>query len=279
MTDLIGSVTAVLDHGFVRVVDLMGDDAAIVQAARISYGGGTKGRRADRDLIRYLMRHRHTSPFEMCVIKLHVRLPIIVARQWIRHRTGAFNEISARYTELADEFYIPPVERLRLQSTTNRQGSGSPLPRDQAQAIHDTLAAHATRAYADYQTLLSVGLARELARNELSGSVYTEWYWRTDLHNLFHFLLLRDEAHAQEEIRAYARAIAAIVADWVPDAYEAWVDYQRDALTFSRLELETLRTVLATGQPPERGTLGLGEWKEFCVKFARLTDGEESDVP
>jgi thymidylate synthase (FAD) len=257
----------VLDAGFVRVVDYMGDDAAIVQAARVSYGRGTKAARDDRGLIRYLMRHWHSTPFEMCEIKLHVKLPIFVARQWIRHRTANVNEYSARYSILDREFYTPAPEHLAAQSSTNRQGRGAVLEGAEAEAALALLRDEAGRAFDAYDRLLGqdgAGLARELARMALPLSTYTQWYWKTDLHNLFHFLRLRADPHAQYEIRVYADAIGALVRAWVPHAWEAFEDYRLGAATFSRPAMACLRRMLA-GETVTQETSGMppGEWREF----------------
>jgi thymidylate synthase (FAD) len=258
----------VLDHGFVRVVDYMGDDAAIVQAARVSYGAGTKAARDDAGLIRYLMRHRHSTPFEMCEIKLHVKLPVFVARQWIRHRTANVNEYSARYSILDREFYIPAPDALAAQSSSNAQGRGEPLAPEEAARVLAWLREDASRAYDHYEAMLSTsgqqGLARELARMTLPASVYTQWYWKIDLHNLFHFLSLRADPHAQYEIRAYAEAIGAIVADWVPHAWSAFEDYRLNAVTFSGKGMAVLRRMLR-GEvvTQEESGMSKGEWREF----------------
>src|ERR1700677_4801137 len=217
----------VLDHGFVRVVDYMGDDAAIVQAARVSYGRGTRRVSEDAGLIRYLMRHRHSTPFEMCEIKYHVKLPIFVARQWIRHRTANVNEYSARYSILDREFYIPAPEQLAAQSVSNRQGRGDILDGEEAAQVLDLLRADAEQCYAHYAFMLNEGenadparrgLARELARMNLTLNTYTQWYWKTNLHNLFHFLSLRADSHAQYEIRVYADEMLRMTEAWVPVA-------------------------------------------------------------
>ena len=264
----------VLDHGFVRVIDYMGDDAAIVQAARVSYGAGTKKARDDTGLIRYLMRHWHSTPFEMCEIKLHVKLPVFVARQWIRHRTANVNEYSARYSILDREFYIPAPEHLAAQSTSNNQGRGDVLQGEEAARVLDILRDDATRAYDHYEDMLSQegqqGLARELARMNLPANVYTQWYWKTDLHNLFHFLRLRADAHAQYEIRVYAEAICKIVADWVPAAYAAFEDYRLGGATLSARALDAVRRMLA-GETVTRETSGMsaGEWREFQALLER----------
>ncbi|MGB5559313.1 MAG: FAD-dependent thymidylate synthase, partial [Paracoccaceae bacterium] len=215
----------VLDHGFVRVIDYMGDDAAITQAARVSYGKGTKSVQNDEGLIRYLMRHWHSTPFEMCEVKLHVKLPVFVARQWIRHRTANVNEYSARYSILDREFYMPAPDQLAAQSTINAQGRGDLLTPAESARVLDILKSDAAQCYDHYQEMISEdgkqGLARELARMNLPANIYTQWYWKVDLHNLFHFLRLRADTHAQYEIRVYAELMCQIVRDWVPLAYGA----------------------------------------------------------
>jgi len=276
----------VLDHGFVRLVDYMGDDAAIVQAARVSYGKGTKSARNDRGLIRYLMRHRHTTPFEMCELKLHVKLPIFVARQWIRHRTANVNEYSARYSILDREFYLPSPEHLAVQSSTNRQGRGEVLTAEQSAHVLSVLRRDAMQAYDTYSELINdqgdgeavdpgaPQVARELARMNLSLNYYTQWYWKVDLHNLLHFLSLRADSHAQYEIRVYADIIGELVSSWVPFAWEAFQDYRMGGAFFSRRELDVLRQLLQGGKADDllpasglslrerkafRQTLGLGK--------------------
>jgi thymidylate synthase (FAD) len=256
LEDRLHRLEPVLDHGFVRLVDYMGDDGAIVQAARVSYGRGTRTASTDRGLIRYLMRHRHTTPFEMCEIKLHVKLPIFVARQWIRHRTANVNEYSARYSILDREFYVPAPEHLAAQSRTNRQGRAAVLSGDEGARVLELLRRDAAQTYDTYAWLLNDDgtgdpvdpersmLARELARMNLTVNYYTQWYWKIDLHNLLHFLALRADPHAQYEIRVYADVIAGIVADWVPVAYEAFADYRLGASLFSRQELEALRAAI-----------------------------------
>jgi thymidylate synthase (FAD) len=272
----------VLDHGFVRVIDYMGDDAAIVQAARVSYGRGTRKVSEDAGLIRYLMRHRHTTPFEMCAIKLHVKLPIFVARQWIRHRMASVNEYSARYSILDREFYLPAPEHLAAQSAANRQGRGNVLDAAEAAFVLATLRADAERSHADYLALLNEqsespaydpsrrGLARELARMNLTLGTYTQWYWKTDLHNLFHFLELRADAHAQHEIRAYAERMLEILAAWVPFAHQAFLDYRLGAASFSAPMLRALRRMLA-GERVEQPDSGLSkrEFSEFMTALGR----------
>jgi thymidylate synthase (FAD) len=258
----------VLDHGFVRVIDYMGDDSAIVQAARVSYGAGTKHVSNDEGLIRYLMRHWHSTPFEMCEVKFHVKLPVFVARQWIRHRTANVNEYSARYSILDREFYIPAPEHLAAQSTVNNQGRGAVLEGEEAARVLEMLKADAGRAYDNYEAMLSQdgqqGLARELARMNLPANVYTQWYWKVDLHNLFHFLRLRADAHAQYEIRVYADLMCKLVADWVPIAFGAFEDYRMGGVSLSAKGIEVLRRRLA-GEAVTQETSGMskGEWREF----------------
>jgi thymidylate synthase (FAD) len=263
----------VLDHGFVRVVDYMGDDAAICQAARVSYGRGTKSVSNDTGLIRYLMRHWHSTPFEMCEVKLHVKLPVFVARQWIRHRTANVNEYSARYSILDREFYIPAAADLAAQSTTNNQGRGAALAGEEAARVLRWLREDSDRAYDHYEAMIGEegpdgapqqGLARELARMNLPANVYTQWYWKVDLHNLFHFLRLRADAHAQMEIRVYAEALCEIVRDWVPAAYAAFEDYRLGGATLSAKGVECLRRMLAGEEVTQESSgMSKGEWREF----------------
>ena len=262
------TVHPILDHGFIRLIDYMGDDAAIVQAARVSYGAGTKHVQNDEGLIRYLMRHWHSTPFEMCEIKLHVKLPVFVARQWIRHRTANVNEYSARYSILDREFYIPAPEHLAAQSVVNNQGRGEVLTGEESARVLDLLKSDANRAYDNYEAMLSTdgqqGLARELARMNLPANIYTQWYWKVDLHNLFHFLRLRADPHAQYEIRVYAEAIAAVVRDWVPLAYAAFEDYRMGGVNLSAKAVEVVRRRLA-GETVTQESSGMskGEWREF----------------
>jgi thymidylate synthase (FAD) len=258
----------VLDHGFIRVIDYMGDDAAIVQAARVSYGAGTKHVQNDEGLIRYLMRHWHSTPFEMCEVKLHVKLPVFVARQWIRHRTANVNEYSARYSILDREFYIPEPSQLAAQSTVNNQGRGEVLSGEESARVLHMLKSDAAQMYDHYEAMLSQdgqqGLARELARMNLPMNIYTQWYWKVDLHNLFHFLRLRADPHAQYEIRVYAEAIAACVKDWVPLAYAAFEDYRMGGVTLSSKAIAVLKRRLA-GEAVTQESSGMskGEWREF----------------
>ncbi len=272
----------VLDHGFVRVVDYMGDDAAVVQAARVSYGRGTRQVSEDRPLINYLMRHRHTTPFEMCEIKFHVKLPIFVARQWIRHRTANINEYSARYSVLDREFYIPVPENLAAQATVNRQGRGEVFELKAARYVLDLLRAEAERAYAGYAELLNEdaagapvdpsrpGLARELARINLTLGFYTQWYWKIDLHNLLHFLSLRADPHAQYEIRAYAEVMLQILARWAPMTHAAFLEYRMNAATISATGLDVIRRLIA-GDKVAQTESGLGprEWRELMALLHR----------
>ncbi len=272
----------VLDHGFVRVIDYMGDDAAVVQAARVSYGRGTRRVSEDSGLIRYLMRHRHSTPFEMCEIKYHVKLPIFVARQWIRHRTANVNEYSARYSILDREFYLPGPEHLAAQSVANRQGRGDVLTGDEAAHVLDMLREDATRCYDHYAEMLNEdaagealdpsrqGLARELARMNLTLNTYTQWYWKIDLYNLFHFLSLRADAHAQYEIRVYAEAMLRTVEAWVPLAYQAFRDYRLGAATLSAQMLAVVRRMLS-GEAVEQPNSGLNrrEWAELMAALGQ----------
>jgi thymidylate synthase (FAD) len=258
----------VLDHGFVRVIDYMGDDSAICQAARVSYGRGTKAVTNDEGLIRYLMRHWHSTPFEMCEIKLHVKLPVFVARQWIRHRTANVNEYSARYSILDREFYIPAPEHVNAQSVVNNQGRGQVLEGEEAQRVLEILKADSNRCYDNYEAMISDqgqnGLARELARMNLPANIYTQWYWKVDLHNLFHFLRLRADKHAQYEIRVYAEEICRIVADWVPAAFGAFEDYRLGGAQLSGRALEALRRMLKGEEmTAEKAGMSAGEWREF----------------
>jgi thymidylate synthase (FAD) len=273
---------AVLDRGFVRVIDYMGDDAAIVQAARVSYGRGTRKVSDDRGLINYLMRMRHTSPFEMCELKVHVKLPIFIARQWIRHRTANVNEYSARYSVLEDEFYVPAPEHVAAQAASNRQGRDEVLDAEQAAAVRATVRTNAERTYAEYLALLNqndagtpidpgrAGVARELARVVLPLNTYTEWYWKTDLHNLLHFIALRADAHAQYEIRAYAEALLEVVRRWVPLTCAAFEDYRLNAAELSGKALAALRRMLA-GEPVTQAESGLSarEWRELMGHLRR----------
>jgi thymidylate synthase (FAD) len=239
---LLDASLPVLDHGFVRLVDYLGGDARIVQSARVSYGEGTKSVREDRALIDYLVRNRHTSPLEQVVFTFHVKMPIFVARQWIRHRTARLNEISGRYSVMRDEFYVPGPDEVRLQSKRNRQGgSADEVPQELREEVIRILREEQEHAYGTYERLLGDDVARELARVNLPLSLYTEMYWQIDLHNLFHFLRLRMDWHAQYEIRAYGDAMAQIARAVSPMAYEAFEEHILHARTLSRTELELVR--------------------------------------
>jgi len=272
----------VLDHGFVRVIDYMGDDGAIVQAARVSYGKGTRRVQDDQGLINYLMRHRHTTPFEMCEIKYHVKLPIFVARQWIRHRTANVNEYSARYSILDKEYYIPAPDQLAAQSRSNRQGRGAVLEGDEASQVLEMLRGDAERCYADYEQMLNEdregnsidagrdGLARELARMNLTLNTYTQWYWKIDLHNLLHFLSLRADPHAQYEIRVYAEAMLETLKRWVPITFDAFMNYRMGGVHLSAGGLEVIKRMIA-GEPVAQDESGLSkrEWRELMAVLDR----------
>lgn len=270
----------VLDHGFIRVIDYMGDDSSIVQSARVSYGKGTKKISNDKGLIKYLMRHRHSTPFEMCEIKFHIKLPIFIARQWIRHRTANVNEYSARYSILDKEFYIPSAENLAAQSAINNQGRGDALTDDEASNVIQILKKDAEQTYSNYETLLNEssegniidesksGIARELARMNLTLNTYTQWYWKIDLNNLLHFLALRADDHAQYEIRVYADAMLDIVKKWVPLTYEAFEDYRIGGTELSAKEVNLMRKLLK-GEKVSFKEEGLSkrEWSELQRKF------------
>ena len=276
LEEILYQALPVLDRGFVRVVDYMGDDAAVVQAARVSYGRGTRKVSEDRGLINYLMRHRHTTPFEMCEIKYHVKLPIFVARQWIRHRTANVNEYSARYSILDNEFYVPAPEQLAAQSRANRQGRGGVLAGAEAARVFDILKRDGELVYQHYMEMLNEGdtgemldpersgLARELARLNLSLNFYTQWYWKTNLHNLMHFLSLRADAHAQYEIRVYADAMLETLKRWAPHCHAAFVEYRLGGALLSRTGMEIVRKMLA-GESVDQKASGLSarEWREL----------------
>jgi thymidylate synthase (FAD) len=270
----------VLDHGFVRVIDYMGDDSAIVQSARVSYGKGTKQISNDKGLIKYLMRHRHSTPFEMCEIKFHIKLPIFIARQWIRHRTANVNEYSARYSILDKEFYIPSMENVAAQSTINNQGRGEVLSSDEAAEVISILKKDAEQTYANYETLLNEnpngesidsskpGVARELARMNLTLNTYTQWYWKIDLNNLLHFLALRADTHAQYEIRVYADIMMDIVKKWVPIAADAFEDYRIGGTEVSAKEINLLKKLLKGEKVSfENEGISKREWSELQKKF------------
>jgi thymidylate synthase (FAD) len=273
---MLGKEIRVLDAGFIRVIDYMGNDDAIVQAARVSYGTGTKSVREDAGLINYLMRHLHTTPFEMCEIKLHVKLPIFVARQWIRHRTANVNEYSARYSILDREFYVPSPEHLNVQSSSNRQGRGERVAADEVERILGIIRDDSSRSYDRYMELLNEGsqgqsfdpdrsgLSRELARMNLTLNFYTQWYWKIDLHNLMHFLQLRADSHAQYEIRAYADAMLEILQAWVPKTYAAFLDHRLNAVRLSGSAMQVIRRLLGGEKVTiENSGLSKREWEEL----------------
>ena len=270
----------ILDHGFIRVVDYMGDDTSIVQSARVSYGKGTKKVSTDSGLIKYLMRHWHSTPFEMCEIKYHVKLPIFIARQWIRHRTANVNEYSARYSILDKEFYLPEPKHLAAQSQSNRQGRGEILEGEKAKKVLDLLKNDAERTYDNYETMLnerydgsvidenSVGLARELARMNLTLNTYTQWYWKTDLLNLMNFLRLRADSHAQYEIRVYADIMLETVKKWVPITYDAFMDYRVGGVEVSaKGKLIIQKLIKGENIVLENSGLSKREWNELMIAF------------
>ncbi len=273
----------VLDHGFVRVIDYMGDDSSIVQSARVSYGKGTKKVSTDEGLIKYLMRHWHSTPFEMCEIKYHVKLPIFIARQWIRHRTANVNEYSARYSILDKEFYIPEKGQLSAQSTSNRQGRGELITGEQANEVLEILKADATRTYDNYEKMLNekydgtvidenkTGLARELARMNLTLNSYTQWYWKTDLLNLLNFLFLRADSHAQYEIRVYAETMLDTVKKWVPITHAAFLDYRVGAIHVSSKGKKVIKKLI-NGEKCDQinSDLSKREWNELMTSLGFL---------
>ena len=273
----------VLDHGFVRIIDYMGDDAAIVQAARVSYGKGTTKVSDDAGLLNYLLRHRHSTPFEMCEIKYHIKLPIFIARQWIRHRTANVNEYSARYSVLDREFYIPDQVNLATQSKSNRQGRGEVLEGKEAAAVLDLLRDDAENNYNHYVEMLNEdesghiidetrdGLSRELARMNLTLNTYTQWYWKIDLHNLLHFLSLRADEHAQYEIRVYAEAIMETVKRWCPITYDAFIDHRINSVTLSGKAIQVIKKMI-DGVSIDQGESGLSkrEWRELMGVLEKL---------
>ncbi len=282
LEEILYQAIPVLDHGFVRVIDYMGDDGAVVQAARVSYGKGTRAVSEDRGLIFYLMRHRHTTPFEMCEIKFHVKLPIFVARQWIRHRTANVNEYSARYSILDKEFYIPAPDVLATQSHTNRQGREQLLEGEEAARVLELLRGDAQQCYDHYLEMLNEdeggnvidparkGLARELARMDLTLNTYTQWYWKIDLHNLMHFLSLRVDPHAQYEIRVYAEAMLDVMKRWVPLTHEAFTRYRMGGAYLSASALEVVKRLIEgeTVSAEESG-LTKREWRELMAVLER----------
>ena len=280
LEEILYEALPILDHGFIRVIDYMGNDNSIVQAARVSYGKGTKKVNTDSGLIKYLMRHWHSTPFEMCEIKYHVKLPIFIARQWIRHRTANVNEYSARYSILDKEFYLPTKENLAAQSTNNRQGRGEVISGNQAEKVLGLLKDDAERTYKNYEEMLNerydgsvideskTGLARELARMNLTLNTYTQWYWKTDLLNLMNFLRLRADHHAQYEIRAYADIMLDTLKRWVPITYDAFIDYRVGGTEVSSKGKEVLKKLI-NGESVSIDETGLSkrEWNELMISF------------
>ena len=282
LEEILYEPVSVLDHGFVRTIDYMGDDAAVVQAARVSYGKGTKKVSDDAGLINYLLRHRHTTPFEMCEIKFHIKVPIFIARQWIRHRTANINEYSARYSVLDREFYIPSMDQLASQSTQNHQGRGDVLDGAEANEVLQILKEDSLRNYDHYVEMLNEdpdgnkidktrnGLARELARMNLTLNAYTQWYWKIDLHNLLHFLSLRADAHAQYEIRVYADAMLETVKRWVPITYNAFQQYRVGGINLSASALSVVKKLLAGDQiAQEDSGMSKREWRELMATLGQ----------
>ena len=275
---ILGEPFKILDHGFIRVIDYMGDDSAVVQAARVSYGKGTKQMNQDKGLINYLLRHKHTTPFEMCEIKFHVKLPIFIARQWIRHRTANVNEYSARYSILSKEFYIPQKEHLSPQSLSNKQcrNASECLSEKEAEKVMEILQEDATRCYQNYLVMMNQtedgcvinpddsGIARELARMNLTLNQYTQWSWKIDLHNLLHFVNLRSHPHAQYEIREYAKCMLDIIKLWVPFTYDAFIEHVRDSMTLSKTGVSVLKKMIAGGKvEQEKSGMSKREWDEL----------------
>ena len=280
LEEILYEALPILDHGFIRVVDYMGNDNSIVQAARVSYGKGTKKVNTDTGLIKYLMRHWHSTPFEMCEIKYHVKLPIFIARQWIRHRTANVNEYSARYSILDKEFYLPSKENLAAQSISNRQGRGDVIDGNQAEKVLGLLKDDAERTYKNYEEMLNqrydgsiidedkIGLARELARMNLTLNTYTQWYWKTDLLNLMNFLRLRADHHAQYEIRAYADIMLDTLKRWVPTTYEAFMDYRVGGIEVSSKGKEIIqKLIIGKNVSIDETDLSKREWNELMSAF------------
>jgi thymidylate synthase (FAD) len=273
--EILGQKIDVLDFGFISVVDYMGCDSDIANAARVSYGNGTKTVNQDEGLIRYLMRHRHTTPFEMCEIKMHLKMPIFIARQWMRHRTANVNEISARYSIIKDEYYVPEIERMSQQSAINNQGSGDRLPDDLANNIKKEMNELCADTFLTYDELINEKhLARELARSILPQSTYTEFFWKIDLHNLLHFVSLRADSHAQYEIQQYAIKILDIVKSWLPFTYKAFMDYRMNSMSFTGFDLgemgdffdkDKILSYIAKNEGSKKG-----EVKELCAKLKKF---------
>ena len=282
----------ILDHGFIRVMDYMGDDSAIVQAARVSYGKGTKKVSEDQGLINYLMRHRHTTPFEMCELKLHLKMPIFVARQWLRHRTANVNEYSARYSVLDREFYTPEPQHLAAQSKINNQGRGEVLEGRDAERVLHFLKEDALTSYKHYQDMLNFddegnvidenrpSVARELARMNLPVSFYTQMYWKIDLHNFMHFISLRADSHAQYEIRVFAEKMLEIFKAWLPLTYNAFMEYKMGANLISKSGTDIIRRAL-NGEKVTRELVGMSmrEWQELVASFPEIEKASHNEGP
>ena len=274
--EILGRYFPVLDHGFVALVDYMGTDVDIERAARVSYGFGTRKQSQTRGLIRYLRRHKHTSPSEMIELKFHCAMPIFVARQWIRHRTASLNEMSGRYSLMPMLFYRPPTEQMQVQHAKNNQGrSGIVLDDNLRDEAYGRWQASREAAVANYEWLCGNDVARELARIDLPLSTYTQWYWKIDLHNLLHFLTLRVDTHAQWEIREYGRVMAGILKRVAPLSYEAWIDYDLCGANLSRMELEILRNVL---RPSADGVLGHGQMSRHDMEGKGLSQREVDEL-
>jgi thymidylate synthase (FAD) len=264
----------VLNKGFVRVVDYMGNDSSIVQAARVSYGKGTKTTQDDVALIRYLLKHKHTTPFEMCEIKLHIKAPIFIARQWLRHRTASVNEYSARYSIIEEEYYVPETENIRKQSSSNKQGRGESLSAEESQEIQNKMDQATQNCFTLYNEFIKVDdnnnelVAKELARSILPVNIYTQFYWKIDLHNLMHFLRLRCDSHAQYEIREYANIILDVLKLWLPSTHQAFLDYHINATNFSAQEMAMLHAMLLEVEMVDKiEGLSIREYNEFKNKI------------
>jgi len=263
LEEILGHEFKLLDHGFVRVVDYMGNDSSVVQGARVSYGAGTKKVSEDVGLINYLMRHFHSTPFELCDIKFHIKCPIFVARQWLRHRSVSANEYSARYSIVDNQYYVPEIDKISVQSASNKQGRGEIVDNERAKIVQDTIKEIAENSYNEYNEMLEDGIAREIARVCLPLNFYTEFYWKINLHNLMHFLKLRADSHAQYEIRVYALKMMEIMKLWVPHTYDAFMDYKINAKNFSGKMFELLKRKLAGEEITfENSGLGKREWEE-----------------
>lgn len=268
--ELLDKEIKVLDKGFVRLVDYLGGDQRIVQSARVSYGSGTKTTREDKDLINYLMRNAHTSPFEQVILTFHCKMPVFVARQWVRHRTARLNEISGRYSVMKDEFYIPEENQIRIQSESNKQGRGDLLDKEKASEIINSMSKSQSETYKTYKEYLDMGAARELARINLPLSLYTEWYWQIDLHNLFHFIKLRLDNHAQYEIRVYAEVLAQCAKAVAPMAYEAFEENVFYGSRFSRSEIENIKNIISGKEISLKGRIRREFFEKLGIKDEKI---------